>query len=323
MRTKSHQKTAERELRGLIDTMGLPYLRISTSPHCNADCIFCHNEGQLRGKRGADTRPEPSFLTLEDYEYIAQFFASQFGNAKFTGGEPTLTENLPEIVSVFRKAGYTCSMTTNGHLLDAGLQAKLKNAGICRINVSLPSLDAAEYSGLFGVGTDCLSRVIRNVEELGHVYGSSAKLNFMALKGRNVPSQLVPITKLSAETGLTVSCMEVINPKSLERPISSSVIEYLNEKIGISSWVHHPDTFSHKSIITFKNGGTWEIDDFRRSSYRHSAFANEYCQGCPVRDMCVEGPYALRVLFDGTVKPCLIRGDNTVALGVRGYELEA
>ena len=316
-------RLTEGEFRNRIDTMGLPYLRVSISSHCNAACGFCHNEGQRIGKRGTDARAEPSFLTLKQYEYIARFFASQFKTVKFTGGEPTLTENLPEVVKIFKDKGYSCSMTTNGFLLNGDLQTTLKKAGLSRINISLPSLNPVDHGRFFGVADDYFHRVLDNLRLLGKIYGSQGKINFMAIKGQNVPSQLVPITELSAETGLIVSCMELANVSTLKNPISDEIIDHLDREIGIASRTNLPDTFSHKTIIAFKNGGRWEIDDFRRSSYRESAFANDYCQRYPVKEKCVEGPYALRILFDGTVRPCLIRGDNVVALGPEGYQLEA
>lgn len=81
-----------------------------------------------------------------------------------------------------------------------------------------------------------------------------------------------------------------------------------------------PDDFAAKRFYHFNNGGVWEIDDFRRESYREDAFDNPYCQRCDVRDKCVEGPYALRITHQGNLKTCLIRSDNMISLGNDGYE---
>ena len=126
----------------MIDAMKLPYLRLSVTNNCNNACPFCHNEGQEFGKRGNEAKQQLSALSEQAYEYIADFFSQKFRRIKFTGGEPTLATNLPEIVRIFHERGYECSITTNGFLLDETKQKALKAAGLSKVNISLSTLDA-------------------------------------------------------------------------------------------------------------------------------------------------------------------------------------
>src|ERR1700691_5587819 len=69
---------------------------------------------------------------------------------KLTGGEPTLRADLVEIVRRIRPHVRELSMTTNGLRL-AAMAAELRSAGLDRVNVSLPSLDADTYREITGV----------------------------------------------------------------------------------------------------------------------------------------------------------------------------
>ena len=91
------------ELLKQVKDMKFKYLRISLTKDCNGACSFCHNEGQMIGKRGDKATPVIPLLSIEDYDYIAKFFRTTMQSVSFTGGEPTLVENLPEIVEVFKR----------------------------------------------------------------------------------------------------------------------------------------------------------------------------------------------------------------------------
>jgi len=290
-----------------IIEMDLPSLRFSTTPDCDADCSFCHNEGRKIGTRKDETKT-PSFLSEEEVEYIARYFKPFFDEVKFTGGEPTTTSNLANLVRIFSNEGYDCSMITNGNLFDNSLQLQLKEAGLSRVNVSLPTLDEAQYAEFFGV--DRLPRVLRNLKDLVRNY-DKVKLNFMA-SDETVPSQLQGMDDLSSRLGTTISVLELARASTLEEPMSSRVVSYLSENPGILTTEDSYERVGRRSIITTKTGGRWEIDDFRDQSYREQAFDNVICSSCNVQERCVEGPYALRIGYDGTAKPCLIRSDNTL-----------
>lgn len=316
---QSEDKTVtEEEFRDRIEVMGLPYLRFSVTPDCNAACSFCHNEGQKIGARGDEAVRTPSTLSIEQVEYIADFFEDQFDRIKFTGGEPTLISNLAELIDVFASRGYECSMTSNGFLLDEQRQRELSEAGLSRVNISLPTIDPEMYQEYFGVSGN-LDAIFSNLDHLPDHFDDT-KLNFMAFPDSNVPSQLVPMTRLSGEKGIPVSFLRPVSDQNFEDPLSKQCMGHIEETVGLDRIEEKPDDFFVKKFYHFSNGGVWEVDDFRRQSYRDDAFDNEYCQSCDVRDQCVEGPYALRITHQGDLKTCLIRSDNMVSLSDSGYE---
>lgn len=316
-----HLRPADECLHRMIDEMGLPYLRVSVTPDCSASCSFCHNEGMARGARGLSVVKRPTQLQIDDYHFIAGFFKRHFSRVKFTGGEPTIVSNLADVVQVFAREQYHCSMTTNGFGFDKDLQTRLRDVGLSGVNVSIHTTDEKDHSEIFGVGGQ-LPKVVKNLRTLRDIFPGAAKMQFMALPGRNVPSQLVPMTDLSAEVGLPVSYLSLVTDRNAEQPMSAEIVEYLDKQIGIVSLEAFPKAFCNRRVITFANGGTWEIDDFRETDYRQAAFNNAICRMCSKRSSCVEGPYALRIHADGTARPCLVRSDNQVAFRKGGYFLQ-
>jgi cyclic pyranopterin phosphate synthase len=115
---------------------------MSVTDRCNFNCYFCHNEGQPK----TITANTPEFLTPADYGWISKLaFDYGFRKFKITGGEPTLRQDLSEIISQIKAAGVQdLSMITNGARLKF-VSAMLKKAGLGRVNVSLYSLNPKTF----------------------------------------------------------------------------------------------------------------------------------------------------------------------------------
>lgn len=231
-------------------------------------------------------------------------------------------ENLPRIVGIFRSKGYDCSLTTNGFLLDAKLQNNLKESGLSRVNVSLHTLDGDEYAKCYNVPKAMLKNVLRNLASLSSTFSGCAKINFMAMDGRNIPSQLIAITELSSRLNLPVSYIAPVGQNDRKGLLSGRIIQYLSNCLGINHVRTVREGFRVKKLFHFINGGVWEIDDFRNDLYRSVAFDNTYCMSCGLASRCVEGPYALRVHYDGSIRLCLLRQDATVRFSNCRYQFK-
>ncbi len=101
---------------------------------CNFRCPFCHNSELLGGD--AET-------VLTDVELLA-FLEKRRGMLEgvcFTGGEPLLRPELPELLRAVRSLGYLVKLDTNGSLperLSAVLDAHLADYVAMDIKNSLP-----------------------------------------------------------------------------------------------------------------------------------------------------------------------------------------
>jgi cyclic pyranopterin phosphate synthase len=102
---------------------------------------------------------------------------------RFTGGEPTLSKNLCELVSFVKAldANIHTAITSNGVLLASKAQA-LSAAGLDSANISLDTLDPAKFRAL--TGHDYLDRVISGIDAAAERIGS-VKLNCVLIRGIN------------------------------------------------------------------------------------------------------------------------------------------
>jgi len=149
-------------------------LRISVTSRCDLKCSFCHAEGQ--GRSGDD-------LDLKEIGTLLEAAASLgVKTVKITGGEPLLREDIADVVAVAAGCMEDVSMTTNGTRL-AELAPRLRRAGLSRVNVSLPSLDAETYRGI--TGGERLGRVLDGIDAAVACGLTPIKLNVVVLRGLN------------------------------------------------------------------------------------------------------------------------------------------
>jgi cyclic pyranopterin phosphate synthase len=153
------------------------YLRLSVTDVCNFRCTYCLPDG-YQGK------PDEAFLAPSEVEQAVRGFAAM-GTQKIrlTGGEPSLRKDLPEIISrVSAVDGIsTVALTTNGYKLPKKIH-EWKKAGLTQLNVSIDSLDPAEFHRI--TGHDRLNEVLEGLAE-AHSLGMTTKINSVLMKGVN------------------------------------------------------------------------------------------------------------------------------------------
>jgi cyclic pyranopterin phosphate synthase len=98
--------------------------------------------------RGYDFLPRSELLTYEEIARLTRTFVGLgVRSIRLTGGEPLLRRDLENLVAMLAgiEAIEDLSMTTNGALL-ADRAARLSEAGLDRVNVSLDSLEARTFA---------------------------------------------------------------------------------------------------------------------------------------------------------------------------------
>src|SRR3989338_7237513 len=95
-------------------------------------------------EEGVPLTPSEGILTDEEVVRLCKLFANHGVNkVRFTGGEPTLRKNLPELIHQIHTTSptiKTIAMTSNGIVLGRQL-VRLKEAGLTALNISLDTLD--------------------------------------------------------------------------------------------------------------------------------------------------------------------------------------
>lgn len=136
------------------------YLQITR--RCNQRCRICsnpENENALALERGK--------------KFLDSLMADGgYGGVVITGGEPTMSEDLPEYLKHCAENKFESVLITNGQkMADAGYVRMLKRAGLISVALSLYSADPKIQANLTG-NPDSLAnfnKAARNIEKAGGI----------------------------------------------------------------------------------------------------------------------------------------------------------
>ena len=109
-----------------------------------AKCPFACRHCSIKKRRGGNTSTDDWLKTIEQ---LHQLGTSIFG---FTGGEPLMREDLPQLIKVAADGGGTTIVFSSGSGFNQETAEKLKKAGLWGFCVSLDSLDENETGNIRG-----------------------------------------------------------------------------------------------------------------------------------------------------------------------------
>jgi len=113
-------------------TLSAPYrMDLAITYRCNNDCAHCYN---------ARARNHPE-LTTQDWKNILEnVWKARIPHVVFTGGEPTLRDDLPELVAYADSLGMVTGLNTNGiRLADPDFLDRLVAAGLDHVQITIES----------------------------------------------------------------------------------------------------------------------------------------------------------------------------------------
>ncbi|WP_188203196.1 GTP 3',8-cyclase MoaA [Thermococcus camini] len=275
----------------LYDRFGRPAtnLRISLTQDCNFRCFFCHREGQ---HFNASLE-----LTPSEIERLVRV-ASHLGirKVKLTGGEPTVRNDILDVVRRIRPYVVDLSMTTNGSRLKE-LAKPLAEAGLNRVNVSLHSLKPDVYRRITGV--DMLDTVLEGIEEAVK-YLSPVKLNMTVMRGLN-DGEIWDMVEFAAKTGTILQLIELEAPREMTETRFFRKYFYplkpVEERLGeMAVETRERRMHRRKKYFIPTDHGIAEVEVVRAM---HNTV---FCANCT----------RLRVTSDGKFKTCLLRKEDLI-----------
>ncbi len=173
----------------LTDVFGrkITYLRLSVTDRCDLRCRYCMTEHM-------QFMPRNELLSTSELMGIANAFIDRgVRTIRLTGGEPlTRRDIIPLAAALGGRIGNgldALTLTTNGTRL-AGCAADLRAAGIRRVNVSVDTLDAADFAHITRGGD--IGRVLAGIDAALQA-GLLVRINMVAMAGvndRNLPTML-------------------------------------------------------------------------------------------------------------------------------------
>jgi len=212
---------------------------------------------------------------------------------KLTGGEPLLRRDIVDIVhGLATIPGLTdLAMTTNGTHLSL-LAQSLKQAGLMRVNINLPTLDPKTYSILNGGDLDDVLNGVGSAVKAGL---HPVKLNMLAL--RDVNAHDIPKMIDFARQSQTILQLMELEPINIEdefyktRFFSLDLIEEDLKKQALE--VQTRGNMQNRHIYVLPEVSVEVV---------HPIENTEFCARCT----------RLRLTSDGKFKPCLMVNDNLV-----------
>lgn len=120
-----------------------PYrMDLALTYRCNNECPHCYN---------ARSRDYPELSTSDWKRTLDHLWTLGVPHVVFTGGEPTLRTDLPELISHAESLGQITGLNTNGRrLADPGYVKALVAAGLDHVQVTVESCDADIHGRMVG-----------------------------------------------------------------------------------------------------------------------------------------------------------------------------
>ncbi len=149
-----------------------PYrMDLAITYRCNNNCAHCYN---------ARSRQYPELRTEEWKRILDQLWDIGIPHVVFTGGEPTLRPDLPELIAHAEQNGQIAGINTNGRRLkDKAFLSELVAAGLDHVQITLESHDEAIHDGMVrarGAWQDTVQGIQNAVAEKLYVMTNSTLL---------------------------------------------------------------------------------------------------------------------------------------------------
>ncbi|MEM2702203.1 MAG: radical SAM protein [Candidatus Bathyarchaeia archaeon] len=124
--------------------LSAPYrMDLAITYRCNNRCMHCYIGGPK------ETR---ELTTNQWFKIMNKIFDLGIPHVVFTGGEPTLRDDLPDLIAYAEKLGLVCGLVTNGRKLKDKIYLQyLVDAGLDHIQITLESHNQEIHDKITGV----------------------------------------------------------------------------------------------------------------------------------------------------------------------------
>jgi len=164
----------------------------NVTSRCNLRCVHCY---------ASASQASPELDTGEGLEIVRQL--ADYGSpvVLFSGGEPLMRADLPQLIEAAVKSGMRAVISTNGTLIDRDASLRLADLGLSYVGVSLDGLPAVNdaFRGMEGA-FDAALRGIYNAMHAGIKVGLRFTMN-----RRNI-GELPKIFDLLQQEGIPRIC---------------------------------------------------------------------------------------------------------------------
>jgi MoaA/NifB/PqqE/SkfB family radical SAM enzyme len=168
------------------------YVKIKVNYGCNLRCEMC--------KHWRETREQP--ISMDRFkEVITELGELGCGKIHFSGGEPMLRPQLPDLVEHAAQLGMRVTLTTNGTLVDKVKAKRLVEAGLRGVNISIDSPIRKMHEKIRGVegSFKLTTRAVSLFRKYAHKGKLTVRINTVV--GRSNYETLANLPNLAHELG--------------------------------------------------------------------------------------------------------------------------
>ncbi len=278
----------------IIDPSGrrIHYVRLSVTDRCNFRCVYCMPEC------GVEFIERKQLLSFEETGRLARVLAEMgVDRIRLTGGEPTVRTGIVQLIEAIAEARSSglreIGMTTNGWNLSK-LAQPLRAAGLDRLNISLDTLDRANFTKI--TRTDRLDVVLEGIEAVCAMGWLPLKINVVVCKGVN-DNEPADFVERFADLPVTIRFIEYMPFGEARFPL----VPWSDVRAKIEA------RYRLREIPGPAGSGPanyWKVEGTRVEVGAIGALSRQFCQACN----------RVRITSDGMLKTCLAYEPEMVSL---------
>jgi MoaA/NifB/PqqE/SkfB family radical SAM enzyme len=265
METLAHRVTRTvRELRmltwGLLDTAHPILAQIVPMRRCNLACTYCNEYDKT-------SDPVPLATMLRRIDRLGEL---RTGIVTISGGEPMMHPDLDAIIRRTRDRGMLAGLITNGFYLGPERIARLNDAGLEYLQISIDNVVPDEVS------QKSLKTLDKKLQHLAEHARFHVNINSVVGAGMKNPEDALTIAKRAAELGFSTS------------------VGILHDKNGQLESLNARERAIYDECVQLGQGLYTRINDFQRN----------LIEGRPNSWQCRAGSRYLYICEDGLVHYC-------------------
>ncbi len=232
------------------DRIPFQKLALPITHQCNLHCQVCY----------APDRENKDF-SVEELKVVIKDFKGEL--VKLTGGEPTLSKDLPALIKIVDDNGKKCSLVTNGvNLTNMNYVKMLKEAGLKRVAVSFHGGFRDDIYERIN-GQKLLKEKLRALKNLKKA-GIEVVLSFTLVRNIN-ENELAKVYRYYLNNRFFIKSLRIRSLSHIGRYVESNPF-YLSEVVNLLS-----------KIIGFKK------DELIESYFRYKHYHPEHCHSATCR----------------------------------------
>lgn len=182
-----------------------------------------------------EKRVERELTTAEWTSVLDKAWAYGVPHIIFTGGEPTLRDDLPELIARAEKNGQVCGLLTEGHkLLDNEYLDTLLQTGLDHLMIILPSEGQPNWQAIqnalvadifLAVHLTVTPKNVKNVPALMEkLHAAGVEAMSLSISDQNLRDELAHLRNLAGEMGLRL-VFDLPVPYSAANPVAFETAE--------------------------------------------------------------------------------------------------